>query len=177
MSNTVKSKKRTDFLKRVMELLLDHETLSEDVSRKSATEATIQSALFARLNKKLEKYAKEYGLNDKQSRLVQDNFRYESKTTNHVNNFAVFSTNHRPDAILEMDGLRICVELKKGDNGSSLRSGLGQCVIYGSEFDFTLYLFVDMTPNRNIKKSVDAEREKKIIDDLWDLHNVMFAIV
>jgi hypothetical protein len=94
-----------------------------------------------------------------------------------VKNFTVFSTNHRPDAILELEDLRIAIEIKKSEAGASLRSGLGQCIIYSSEYDFVIYIFVDITPNQNIRKSVDAEREKKIIDDLWQSHNVSFEIV
>ncbi|MGU9957367.1 MAG: hypothetical protein ACNYPI_06980 [Arenicellales bacterium WSBS_2016_MAG_OTU3] len=100
-----------------------------------------------------------------------------TKLTTTVNNFTVFSTNHRPDAILDLEDFRIGIEIKKGEGGGTLRSGLGQCLLYSSEFDFILYLFVDITPNQNIQKSTNGSREKEIIEDLWQSHNVMFDII
>lgn len=53
---------------------------------------------------------------------------------------------------------------------------MGQA-LYSTEFDFVLYLFVDITPNQNIRKSTEGQREKEIIEDLWNSHNVMFDII
>lgn len=113
----------------------------------------------------------------KKSKEFVANFQWEQKITTTVNNFTVFSTNHRPDAILNLDNFRIGIEIKKGDGGTALRSGLGQCLLYSTEFDFILYLFVDITPNQNIRRSTEGQREKDIIEDLWNSHNVMFDII
>jgi len=150
---------------------------SKKVSRKRDTESFIQKNLFLSLEEKLGDFLEEYGLSKNKNKKAVESFQWEQKLETTVNNFSVFSTNHRPDAVLSLDGIRIGIEIKKGDGGAALRSGLGQCVIYSSEFDFVVYLFVDTTPNENIKKSLKSDREKRIITDLWQNDNVMFDII
>jgi len=41
---------------------------------------------------------------------------------------------HRPDMIVEFKDLNIAIEIKKVDNGSSIREGIGQCMIYSKYF-------------------------------------------
>jgi len=172
-----KTERRVKLLRAIMDDMKSHKMFSKKVSRSKDTESVIQKNIFLELEDNLEKYLQDYGFTETKSKKITEKFQWEQKTSTHVNNFSVFSTNHRPDAILNLDDFRIGIEIKKGDSGSSLRSGLGQCVLYGTEYDFVLYLFVDITPNQNIAKSVDGEREKLVIDGLWDNHNVLLDII
>ena len=124
-----------------------HNMFSKQVSRKRDAESVIQKNLFLSLEDQLGEYLVNYGVGEVKSKKIVANFQWEQKLTTTVNNFTIFSTNHRPDAILDLDDFRIGIEIKKDDGGSSLRNGLGQCLLYSSEFDFLLYLFVDITPN------------------------------
>ena len=56
----------------------------------------------------------------KKSAELVASFQWEQKTTTTVNNFSVFSTNHRPDAVLDIEDFRIGIEIKKGDSGSQV---------------------------------------------------------
>lgn len=172
-----KSERRVKLLNAILSHMKSHNMFSKQVSRKRDTESVIQKNLFLNLEDKLERFLTKYGFGEVKSKELVANFQWEQKLTTTVNNFTVFSTNHRPDAILDLNDFRIGIEIKKGDGGSSLRNGLGQCLLYSSEFDFVLYLFVDITPNQNIQKSIKGQREKDIIDDLWNNHNVMFDII
>jgi len=174
-----KTKRREKLLDSILKHMMNHTMFSDKVSRTRDTESMIQKNLFLYLEDedRLKKCIEDYGMTDKKSAELAASFQWEQKKTTTVKNFSVFSTNHRPDAVLDMEDFRIGIEIKKGDSGTALRSGLGQCLIYGSEFDFAIYLFVDMTDNRNILKSLDGERERKIINDLWDNYNVKFDIV
>ncbi len=172
-----KTDRRVKLLESIMSCMKNHNMFSKQVSRRRDTESAIQKHLFLSLEDNLEEYLIKYGMNDKKSKTLVTNFQWEQKSTTTVNNFTVFSTNHRPDAILDLEDFRIGIEIKKGEGGGALRSGLGQCLLYSTEFDFILYLFVDITPNQNIQKSTNGSREKEIIEDLWQSHNVMFDII
>jgi hypothetical protein len=177
MKMAKKTDRRVKLLNSIISHMKSHNMFSKQVSRKRDTENVIQKNLFLALEDHLGKYLIKYGVGEVKSKKIVANFQWEQKLTTTVNNFTIFSTNHRPDAILDLDDFRIGIEIKKGDGGSSLRNGLGQCLLYSSEFDFVLYLFVDITPNQNIHKSTKGQREKDIIEDLWNNHNVMFDII
>ena len=177
MSLSQKSARRVKLLKRIMSDMREHDMFSNIVSRVNDTESYIQKNVFLSLEKVLKSNLIEYGLSEKKSNNAVESFKWEQKVTTTVNNFTVFSTNHRPDAVLDIGDIRIGIEIKKGDSGAALRSGLGQCVLYGTEYDFVLYLFVDITPNQNIAKSINGEREQEVVNGLWENHNVMLSII
>ena len=102
---------------------------------------------------------------------------WEGDVTTTVNNFTVFGTQHRPDFVVKIDKLRVAVEVKKGESGHSLREGIGQSLVYSSEFDFVVYLYVDISKDKKIRDSMVGEKEQELINDLWDNHNVLFKVV
>ena len=93
-----------------------------------------------------------------------------------VNNFTFFGTQHRPDFIVKIDKLNVAVEVKKGESGHSLREGIGQSLVYASQFDFVVYLYVDISKDKKIRESATQPQEQRLIDDLWKNHNVLFRI-
>ena len=102
---------------------------------------------------------------------------WEGDVTTTVNNFTVFGTQHRPDFVVKIDKLRVAVEVKKGESGHSLREGIGQSLVYSSEFDFVVYLYVDISKDKKIRDSMGGSQEQELINDLWDNHNVLFQVV
>lgn len=122
---------------------------------------------------------KEYlGCSDKQAdKIVLNDFKWEGDNNTTVHHFVRFGKQHRPDAVLEVDNLKIAIEIKQGDSGASLRSGLGQCLLYSSVYDFTIYIFVDKTKSSDIKNTISAEEESNIVKQLWELYNTKFIIV
>lgn len=173
------TQKRVKLLNVILDEMEKHEIFSEIVERKNDTEDQIQKSVFLRLESVLPKIISDiYGFpNSKSKSIVKNHFIWEKKVGKTVNNFSFFATNHRPDGLLTIDDLRIAFEIKKGDNGQALRSGIGQSVVYSTQFDFVLYFFVDMTPGRDIKSSRKGEREQYMVDSLWKNYNVKFFIV
>jgi hypothetical protein len=108
---------------------------------------------------------------------AKDCLLWEGDVTTTVNNFTVFGTQHRPDFVVKIDKLRVAVEVKKGETGHSLREGIGQSLVYSSEFDFVVYLYVDISKDKKIRDSMVGEKEQELINDLWDNHNVLFQVV
>ena len=102
---------------------------------------------------------------------------WEGDVTTTVNNFTVFGTQHRPDFVVKIDKLRVAVEVKKGESGHSLREGIGQSLVYSSEFDFVVYLYVDISKDKKIRDSMIVKQEQELVGDLWEDHNVLFKVV
>jgi hypothetical protein len=176
-----KSEKRTKLLNDIIEAMVSHEIFSDNVKRKD-DEATIQKALFLRLEKgkALQKILTENNVTtstEKADAIALKKFAYEHDINTTVNQFSSFGTQHRPDAVLDLGDIRIAIEIKKGDNGSAIRAGLGQSLLYSHEYSFVVFFFVDTTPGLNIKNSITGEKEQEIINDLWNNHNVRFIVV
>ncbi len=101
----------------------------------------------------------------------------EGHTKQTLHNIELFGVWHRPDFEINMEGMSIAVELKKGTSGSSIREGIGQCITYNSHYDFVLYLFIDDTKDKKILNSLENEKEVNVIKELWDNHNTLFDMV
>lgn len=108
---------------------------------------------------------------------AKDCLLWEGDVNTTVNNFTFFGTQHRPDFVVKIDKLGVAVEVKKGESGHSLREGIGQSLVYSSEFDFVVYLYVDISKDKKIRDSMDGNKEQELINDLWDSHNVLFQVV
>ena len=101
-----KSDRRVKLLNAILLHMKSHNMFSKQVSRKRDTESVIQKNLFLNLEDQLEKFLTKYGFGEVKSKKLVSNFQWEQKLTTTVNNFTVFSTNHRPDAILDLRPLR-----------------------------------------------------------------------
>ena len=181
MIQSKKTEQRVNLINALAESMRSHELFSDNVARKDS-EGHIQKTLFLRLEKgkELQRILTENlkGINElKAKEIALNKFSYEQDKNTTVTQFITFGTSHRPDAVLEIGDLRIAIEVKKGDIGSAIRSGLGQSLLYSYEYDFVIYFFVDTTPGLNIKSSMSGEKESHIIKSLWDNHNVKFVVV
>jgi hypothetical protein len=103
--------------------------------------------------------------------------KWEGNVNTTVHQMMFMGTANRPDMILEVDGLRIAIEFKKGDRGSDLRAGFGQSLIYSTAFDFVLYMFIDISPESRIANARTGISEQKFIEDLWNNFNIKFITV
>ena len=181
MAVTRKTEQRTKLLNDIIETMKTHELFSDNVARKD-DEASIQKTLFLRLEKgkALQKILTENNRArniTKADNIALKQFAYEQDKNTTVRQFNSFGTQHRPDAVLDLGDIRIAIEIKKGNAGTAVRSGLGQALLYAHEYDFTIYFFVDTTPGMNIKNSVTGKKEQEIVKQLWNQNNVRFVVV
>ena len=95
-----------------------------------------------------------------------------------MKSFTFYGTNHRADAVFEVEeNFRLAIEIKKGNSGSSIRSGLGQSIVYSANYDFVLYFFLDTTPNKSIANADRAPHENDLTENLWDDFNIRFIVL
>jgi hypothetical protein len=104
---------------------------------------------------------------------------WEGDVKTPVNNIPFLGVQHRPDFKIEIGGIKIAVEVKRGESGYALREGLGQSLVYAScdKFDFVAYLFVDISRDKKILNAMTNPLDKSFIESLWEHHNIKFAIV
>lgn len=180
MSRAVQSKKRVKFLETIIKKMSKNVIFEGTVSRTSYSESEIQKALFLKLKEELPKvlqsqynFSKEYA-----QKIIEEEFLWEKSVHTTVHNFSFFATNHRPDSVLSInEDFRIAIELKKGDQGSALRSGLGQALLYSTQFDFVIFFFIDFTKGLDIKSACSGKKEKELLETLWDQYNIKFIVV
>lgn len=104
---------------------------------------------------------------------------WEGDKNTTINNVKFLGTQHRPDFVIQIDGLSIAVEVKIGESGQAIREGLGQSLVYvSSAFDFVCYLFVDSSKDQKIFKSIKEEpKVAPFLHDLWENYNIRFDVV
>lgn len=180
MKKAVKSKRRINFLNELADTMMKYEYFSRETTRKGMNEGDIQRATFNYLNSRSLSplISKHFNIKkEKAKQIVRNGFIYEKKKKVHLKNFKFFSANHRADAVLTLKDIRIAFEIKKGDSGLAVRSGIGQSIVYAFQFDFVLYFFIDITPGGDIENSRKSIKEKQLIDSLWEDYNIKFFIV
>lgn len=96
-----------------------------------------------------------------------------------VNNVLFLGVQHRPDFAVKLAGIRIAVEVKKGETGGAVRGGIGQSLVYvaSKDFDFVVYLFADTSRDKKIRDAAEGSAAAKFIESLWDNYNVRFSVV
>ena len=95
-----------------------------------------------------------------------------------VNHIRFLGVQHRPDFVVKLVGIRIAVEVKRGQSGSAIREGIGQALVYAAsqDFDFVNYLFIDTSRDKKIRDSLQQGLNAGFVASLWDFYNVRFHV-
>jgi hypothetical protein len=161
------TKTRTKLLEEIKSVIINP-TIYKTLDYARLKESVIKNYLHQPLIKKLNELSKV----KKGKKLI-----WESNKQDTLHNFILFGNGQRPDFEINVNGLNICVEIKKGSNASSLREGFGQGIIYSSRYDFCILVFIDTSNDKHILNSENCIKEQKIIKKLWKDFNIMFDIV
>ena len=177
MKQARKSQKRIDFLDLVTEAIT-HEDIFGTIDYKNKSEDKIIQFIYPHLVSSLTEYVMETQGKDKDSAkdFVKKNLKWEGNVNTTVNHILFMGTQNRPDMVLEINGLKIGIEFKRGQKGSELRSGIGQSMVYATHYDFVLYLFVDTSDDSRIKNAQTGVNETEFIDNLWNQYNIKFIV-
>lgn len=172
-----KSQKRIDLLDLVTEAIT-HEDIFGTIDYKKKSEDAIKQFIYPHLVESLTRYVVEEQGKDKETakEFVKKNLKWEGNVNTTVSHILFMGTQNRPDMILELNGLKIAIEFKRGQKGSDLRSGIGQSMIYSTHYDFVLYLFVDTSEDGKIKNAQGGVNETEFVDLLWNQYNIKFIV-
>lgn len=175
-----KSVRRIDIVKRVMETLKTPEVF-KTINYKNVNESKIIHCQYPYLLKEVERLYEEHKnyLPETAKERAKKNLLWESNVNTIIHQVTFLGVQHRPDLVLQFEeGLKIAIEIKRGDDGKSVRDGLGQSITYiAAGFDFAVLLMIDISKESKILHSLKGEQEKRFIEKLWFENNILFDII
>lgn len=173
-----KSKNRLAILEMIEEGISSRE-IFETIDYKSQSEDKIKQYIYPNLLNHLTEWVMEKkdfskGLAKEKAKTM---IKWEGNKQTTVRNIQFMGTANRPDMTLDINGVKIAVEFKKGSRGSALREGFGQAMIYSTAYDFVLYMFIDTSEEGKIKNGSTAITEHMFLNNIWDNFNIKFIVV
>jgi hypothetical protein len=173
-----KSQKRVAFLEYVSEAVT-HQDIFGTIKYQNQSEEKIKQFIYPHLVESLtELVVKERGIEKLDAKeLVKKALKWEGNVNTTVHHILFMGTQNRPDMVLEMNGIKIAIEFKRGDKGSDLRAGIGQSMIYSTHYDFVLYLFIDTSDDKRIFNATGGVNEQEFVEMLWDQYNIKFTVI
>ena len=177
MKQASKSQKRVEFLDLISEAIT-HEDIFGTLNYKKKSEDQIKQFIYPHLVNNLTDYVVEAGQPDKEKakETVKSSIKWEGDVNTTVHHILFMGTRNRPNMVVEMNGMKIAIEFKKGDSGADLRAGIGQSMIYATHYDFVLYLFVDTSDDKKIQNAQGGVNELALTQELWDNYNIKFIV-
>ena len=177
MRQKVKSQKRLDFMELISEAITQDDIFNT-IDYKNKTEDQIKQFVYPHLVQSLTQYLVENTdtTAEKAKAKVKQNLKWEGDVNTTVHHTLFMGTLNRPDMVLEMNGMNIAIEFKKGESGNSLRSGIGQSLVYSTNYDFVMYLFIDTSKDQRIKNAQTSTNEAELMTDLWNRYNIKFIV-
>ncbi|MCS3940334.1 hypothetical protein GGP84_002986 [Salinibacter ruber] len=174
-----KGKRREEIVDRILEAMSADE-IYETLYLQRKSESEVKDRHFRALVDCMENVYKDFGgvtKEDSISERAKDSVLWEGNPKTTINNIQFMGVQHRPDFEIQFEDLKIAVEVKLGDKGVDIRSGLGQSIVYAEEFDFVAYLFIDTSEDKKIEEGCEGKEEQMVINSLWKNYNIKFAIV
>jgi hypothetical protein len=177
MKQKSKSLKRIELLDLVSESIT-HDDIFAVIDYKNKSEDQIKQFIYPHLVEALTGRLVGAGVEkSKAKERVKRALKWEGNVNTTINHILFMGTLNRPDMVLELDGIKIAIEFKRGEKGADLRSGIGQSMIYSTHYDFVLYLFIDTSTDKRILNSRGGGNETSFIELLWDKFNIKFIVV
>lgn len=173
-----KSKNRLAILDMIEEGISSRE-IFETIDYKSQSEDKIKQFIYPNLLNHLTEWVMDKkgfskGLAKEKAKTM---IKWEGNVNTTVRNIHFMGTANRPDMTVDIGGIKVAIEVKKGSRGAALREGFGQAMIYSTSFDFVLYMFIDTSEDGRIKNGSTAITEHAFLDNIWDNFNIKFIVV
>jgi hypothetical protein len=178
MKQKSKSQKRIELLDLVSESITQDDVFNV-IDYRNKSEDQIKQFIYPHLVDDLAQYmVQEQGIDKAVAKdKIKKSLKWEGNVNTTINHILFMGTQNRPDMILEINGLKIAIEFKRGDKGSDLRSGIGQSMVYSTHYDFVLYLFIDTSKDKRIVNARGGVNETEFVELLWDQFNIKFVTI
>jgi hypothetical protein len=171
-----KTKQVVEFLDGMHDYITKSPLLRSDTSQK--TESQMQAEIRPIIINFLTKYFRELGYKDDEAK-AHASFYWEGQEGSFGQKRAMtFGARNYPDYIVTKPYL-VAIEYKKSASGGLIKQGIGQSIMHTlcGDFDFVYLLFHDQNKDKRIKKSIKSEKEKSIVDLMWNTFNVWIKII
>ncbi len=173
-----KSTKRLKIIRSISDVITNDRIFSE-INIQNMSEAKIMGFMKRYLEEGLEELFKEISPSLKQSayeRKANKALVWGPDPTNFIPAVNLFGTRNIADYLVNIEGMQIALEVERGEDGKSVRDGLGQSLVYSTDYDFVIYLLIDVTKEEKILKSLENIKEQRLIGSLWENHNVLLVV-
>jgi len=172
-----KTKQLIEFLDQLHDYIETRPTLRSITSHKSET--AIQTEIRPIILRYLENYFEERGYKDAEAKSNRA-FYWEGEPGSYGRGREkTFGSRNYPDFIIK-DPYLIAIEYKKDTNGSTVKRGIGQSIMYtiSGDFHYVYYLFQDESNNHEIYNSYETgSKEKKVLNLIWNNFNVFLKVL
>ena len=173
-----KSKNRLAILEMIQDGISTGD-IFEAIDVKSQSEDKINQTIYPNLLNKVTEYVIEKKgfsrslAREKAKTMISSEFGEGSA----VKNLQFMGTSNKPSISVNIGGVNIAIEIKKGNRAAGLREGFGQSMIYSNTYDFVLYLFIDTSEDNRIKHGSTSITEQNFLENIWDNFNIKFVVV
>lgn len=173
-----KSKNRLAILDMIQDGISSDE-IFESSDYESISEDKIKQRIYPSLLNKITDYVMEKkGFSRSLAReKAKTMINWDGASNTPVKNIKFMGTDNRPHMTVDIGGVNIAIEIKKGNRGSFLREGFGQSMIYSTIYDFVLCVFIDTSDNKKIMHGSSAITEQYFLDNIWENFNIKFVVV
>ena len=171
-----KTKKVVDFLNSMHNFIIKSPQLRKDISKK--TEVQMQTEIRPIIINFLTRYFRNLDYKDAR-KMANKSFYWEGEESSYGKKKQMtFGARNYPDFIIKKPYL-IGIEYKKSTSGGLVKQGIGQSIMHtlSEDLDYVYFLFHDQNKDKRIKKSISKEKEKSIIDLMWNTFNVRIKII
>lgn len=173
-----KSKNRIAILDMLQDGITTGE-IFETINYKNQSEDKIKQFIYPHLLSQLTDWvAEKKGFSPALAReKAKTMIKWEGNVKTTVKNIQFMGTANRPDMTVEIEGIKVAIEFKKGERGSALRDGFGQSLIYSTAYDFVLYMFIDTSSEGKIVNGATSITEQNFLNNIWNNFNIKFIVV
>ncbi len=171
-----KSASVISFIENLHKFIIENPQFRKDTQNKS--EVQIQTELRPILLQYLEKYFTEAGYKDTIAK-ANKSFYWEGQEGQYgKERETTFGSRNYPDFIIT-DPYLIAVEYKQSAGGYAIKHGIGQSIMHTlcEEFHYVYFLFHDESKDKRVAKSICKNREKFIIDKMWNDFNTYINFI
>lgn len=171
-----KSKNRLAILEMIQDGILTDEVSS---LIESQSEEKVNELIYPNLLEKITDYVMDKkGFSRSLAReKAKTMIKSDESTTSPVKNIQFMGTDNRPFMVIDVGGITVAVEIRKGNRGNSLREGFGQSMIHSTIYDFVLCVFIDTSESQKIKHGSTSITEQYFLDNIWENFNIKFVVV
>ena len=173
-----KSKNRLELLETITEGITSTE-IFESSDFKNRSEDKLKKAIYPNLlNTIADRICDKRGFSKGLAReKAKTMIKFDDSKSQPIGTTHFMGTSNKPSITVESSGVKVAIEIKKGDRAKNLKESFGESMIFSNVYDFVIYLFVDTTEENRISKGTSGITETNFLKNLWDNFNVKFTII
>jgi len=170
-----KTKQVVEFITNMHNYIINDPQFRKDTSTK--TESQIQAEIRPLIIDFLKQYYKNIGYKDPVAKMHRSFYWEGQEGAYGKEREQTFGSRNYPDFIIT-DPYVLAIEYKQSNSGSAVKHGIGQSIMHtlSGDFDYVYFLFHDQNKDKRIFNSAQDQKERGVIELLWNNFNVFLKL-